>query len=105
MKLIVLLFFLFIPTVFGQQISVERSLMCGDAIQAVAFLKEKYNEEPILRLIKNDGNAIILVFANQKTGTSTILEVNRDGMACEISSGTALQINTKILNNNYGTGV
>lgn len=105
MKLVLLSLVLFVSSAFGQT-TIDRKIACGDAIQAIATLKENYKEEPILRFVRDgDQSVIVVVFANIKTGSTTTLEIYKNGIACDISGGTDLQINTKILNKNYGTGV
>lgn len=60
---------------------------CGPYLSVQTYLKDKYGEEAIgFGLSKS--KLTLLIFANRKTGSWTVLTVSREGLACARDSGT-----------------
>ena len=65
---------------------------CADSQQVVDYLKNEYGEAPVFAGIVADGVTAITVFANEETGTSSVLAVRADGITCAIADGVGFQI-------------
>jgi len=63
--------------------------VCDDYAQFSAFLQERYQEE--VRTIGLFGNHAVVQFANEDTGSWTIMVVSPDGTACIVAVGEAWQ--------------
>jgi len=62
---------------------------CGDASAIHSRLMEQYHEAPRTMGMAN-GSAIVQ-YANEETGTWTILVLNPNGIACLVASGDSWQ--------------
>lgn len=65
---------------------------CADSQKVVDYLKNEYGEAPVFAGIVADGVTAITVFANEDTGTFSVLAIRADGVACPIADGNGFQI-------------
>ena len=63
----------------------QKPVLCTTANNALEFIKNEHNEEPVM-IWQNDDIQTI-VFLNKKTNTTTIIDVSRAGNACFLSTG------------------
>lgn len=71
----------------------QKPIYCGDSTELLNFLTKKHKESPVI--IFNDENGMgsqVVVFANEKTGTATVVENLPNGYACILASGNDVMI-------------
>lgn len=72
--------------------SVITELPCGDTKQIITFLKERYNETPIvIGLTQDQANSTMSLWANKILGTWTLIATKND-ITCIVGTGTDLKI-------------
>lgn len=61
-------------------------MLCGNTVIVFDIIKEEYNETPLLYLKRKD--AVITLWSNSKTMSSTLTATYKDGTTCLMADGT-----------------
>ncbi len=80
------------------QIVQPPQMACGARASFIAQLDAKYGETR--RSMGLSGNSVVELYANEKTGSWTILITSPQGTACMLAAGQAFQLDTPVV----GTG-
>jgi hypothetical protein len=66
----------------------SEELLCLSFDAAISILKEQYSEEPAMIARMENSDQIVTIMANKKTGTWTLLLIDKTGnVACPIMNG------------------